>query len=661
MAIIVDKKPYPPKNLRDTEAIFKFVVKSLIFRNTEKIYYNHKQMANSAFGKGDDTNMQYLSAVLTDYRKYVEYQRKGLDSKRFKIALIEKDFPGWSDRQAVKEESLLEEILRKHGDNPGVSKPSIMQDTIPQTIDELIAAINDEIKASIEDSRNQIYPIILIKQINVKTLKNVYDIFLNIETDDYIKVYEGMPAEVKSGNKSFQVEILEFENVSCRLTVQSEIPLSAITIDNNTRVVLNTVWLLIAIRDLLKKIDCPLNFPIRKLIDKNYHISIIHLENNEFYHGNLDASQVDAISRCNDQDITLIWGPPGTGKSYSLSYFLLNSFLKGEKTLICCTANVAVDSITKTFIKTIMNYDRDKPIDFKKGKVLRLGYTRDPDLTLLDYLFPNSDRINLLRDRINLLNSQLTHNLPQERRVELKADRTNIKNSLASEIKILISAANIVFCTASNVHCDSIFDDLEFDNLIIDEASMMSVPHFVTIAKNIRKRLIIAGDFRQLGPVVLSSTGIAHKWLYKDLFEFGGLKYKENNFNHNGLVQLKIQRRFNDKICQLINRPLYKGELQTEENSKQTLLLNQFPEPGRSISYIQLEESNGYECILTAKKSRYNPYSAKFIVDSIVLKMEKHPLQDKIETVGIITPYRAQVNEINNQLSLHPLEKIIQG
>lgn len=645
----VYKKPELPKRKDNPQQLLEFCIKSLVYVNGCEDFLTHNQMASRIFGVGNSTNMEYLSEVTHHFQRYIEFQSGKSKKFRFKVSKISVEYPHFSDKP-------LTDPCKFINENEENKEDELTKDR--KVVKELIRAIEDEIIASKEDRKKHTYQIKRFKQLDTKNAKALYDIFLDIEDDEYIKIYEGMPAQIRYKNQTYDVEILDFDNRKSLLTIHTSHNLLKVLENDRCKVVIDAVWLLQAILKRLNDISFSRSYPIADLLSKNYFPKNLPLNDTNIINGNLDEFQCKAVKQSLTKSISLIWGPPGTGKSHTLAHLLVNSLIRNRKTLVCCIANVAVDSITKKFIDTLKILNKENNLNHKSGEVLRLGYTRDPELTKLDYLFPTSDVIENLRKELEQINKQISITKDKENKNQLQSKRTDIKKKLANEIKKAIGQAKVIFCTASKMHADSVFEDLSFDNLVIDEASMMSVPHFVVLSKNIRRCITITGDFRQLGPVVLSNSYMAQKWLHQDLFQFSGLNYEASKLEHNSLVQLKTQRRFNKQICQIINVPFYQGELKSIEKIAQTRLVKYPPHRDRVIAYIKLSKVPTYKCELTNKHSRLNNGSANYIVENILAKLLYHPISG-VFNIGIVTPYRAQVNNINNQILKKGWDKLV--
>jgi len=75
---------------------------------------------------------------------------------------------------------------------------------------------------------------------------------------------------------------------------------------------------------------------------------------------NLNNSQLNAVADCvatmdnNSSSIKLLWGPPGTGKTKTISSILWAMLIKGRRTLACAPTNTAVLEIVARIAKLIV-------------------------------------------------------------------------------------------------------------------------------------------------------------------------------------------------------------------------------------------------------------------------------------------------------------------
>ena len=119
---------------------------------------------------------------------------------------------------------------------------------------------------------------------------------------------------------------------------------------------------------------------------------------------NLKKGQDAAIKDSLSKPISIIWGPPGTGKTHTLANIAIEHYLKGNKVLIVSHSNIAVDgAILKIFellkARREQLFQNNKVI-VRKGDLLRYGYARSKELNhllILHHLtnnenFPELDR-----------------------------------------------------------------------------------------------------------------------------------------------------------------------------------------------------------------------------------------------------------------------------
>jgi len=580
----------------------------------------HNQWASLIFGSGNSEGNNYLSKVTSNYGSYLV--RRGRKYK-WDFDKIHTEHPNFF-----------------YSNDTEVNKRDIFK--------EFTLAIDDEIEQAKRQRQKDTYQVFNLDMFKVTKSDQVYVSELEIDSDDEPKLSEGLPIQIKIGGLKFDGKVLEFDRIHSKLYFDCSYPL--LRYEGRTSIIIDTIWLLEKIKERIQEIDKESikDYPIEKFIkqkcnpDKKFPFDTDRIKKIT----QLDESQKETAIKSIQNDVTLIWGPPGTGKSHTLSYILADFFAKNEKTLVCCIANVAVDALTKKLTSLIEK--KYKPDEFKNGSILRLGHTRDIDLIQKDYLFPINKKISDLRRIIGDLKEYLqkTECSKKERIGIIKVIQEK-SDELKKEIDSLIENAKLLFATASKVHVDSNIYELTFDNLIIDEASMMSVPHFVALTKNISKRIIVTGDFRQLGPVVLSQTNLSQKWLHKDIFEFGGIATKNSVIEHSALTQLLVQRRSHKKICELINTPFYQGKLISKSVFDNEGVIKSKPFENRVITYYDLGNDSLFKVVRTKKGSRFNRYSAEKIISLI----SKYLRSNSHFSVGIITPYRGQVKILNEGLS----------
>jgi len=71
-----------------------------------------------------------------------------------------------------------------------------------------------------------------------------------------------------------------------------------------------------------------------------------------FFNRDLDGSQCDAVRLALSQrNVSIIHGPPGTGKSTTLVEVIRQFVARGMKVLACAPSNVAVDNLVLRLVR----------------------------------------------------------------------------------------------------------------------------------------------------------------------------------------------------------------------------------------------------------------------------------------------------------------------
>ena len=92
--------------------------------------------------------------------------------------------------------------------------------------------------------------------------------------------------------------------------------------------------------------------------------------------GSLRPKQVEAVSTAIANDIFYLWGPPGTGKTFTISRVSELLFAAGKKTLICSNTNQAVDQVLYALCEAL----KPQHPAMEAGQIVRIGKIAFEDL-----------------------------------------------------------------------------------------------------------------------------------------------------------------------------------------------------------------------------------------------------------------------------------------
>lgn len=374
----------------------------------------------------------------------------------------------------------------------------------------------------------------------------------------------------------------------------------------------------------------------------------------EFHNPNLNQSQKDAISFAMANDITMIHGPPGTGKTYTLVEIIQQLVAKGERVLVCGPSNISVDTILERLAKILPN-----------NLLLRIGHpARLLDSNLahsLDVLAKSGDSGLIVKDiarEIDKIVSRIKKIKKYEDRkqgwAEVKTLRKELRQREKKIIADLVLEAKVVVATlhgSSSRELRSVYDQSPklFDTLIIDEVSQSLEPQcwipLISHYDSAFTKLVLAGDNMQLPPnIKTENSKIVQDTLSTTLFDRLVRQYKDE-FR----LLLNVQYRMNEQIMEFPSQQMYDSKLIADGTVK-TLVLTDLPgvdsNDETTVPLIWydtqgddfLEQSSEEDIIIASK---FNENEALLVRKHTMDLIDSNVPQ---EAIGIISPYSAQTS-----------------
>lgn len=217
----------------------------------------------------------------------------------------------------------------------------------------------------------------------------------------------------------------------------------------------------------------------------------------------------------------------------------------------------------------------------------------------------------------------------------------------------ILREAKVVGATLSRLVLLEDLYRMNFDTVVVDEASMVPLPNLWFASVLATRRVVVTGDFRQLPPIATADDKErypkASYWMRRDIFSEAGVVDRTGRVNHSDqrLVALRKQYRMHPSIGDLVNALVYHRDGNPLEHCVSLDMVDTVVQAGPGNgSALVLCDTSGVDpwCArFSASYSRYNVYSAVTAV-----RLAAAAIKDGVDRVGIVAPYRAQVRLIRS-------------
>lgn len=347
----------------------------------------------------------------------------------------------------------------------------------------------------------------------------------------------------------------------------------------------------------------------------------------------LNASQEKAVNEVLwAKDVAVVHGPPGTGKTTTLVEAIFETLRRESQVLVCAQSNMAVDWISEKLVDRGINVLRIGNPTRVNDKMLSFTYERRFEA------HPDYPQLWSIRKAIRELRQQRKHADSWHQKMDrLKSRATELELRIRSS---LFGEARVIASTLTGA-ANRVLEGEKYSTLFIDEAAQaLEAACWIAIRK--AGRVVLAGDHCQLPPTVKSIMALKGG-LGKTLME----RIVENK--PETVTLLKMQYRMNEQIMKFSSEWFYNGMVESAPTvSHRGILDYDIP-----MMWIDTAECDGKEEFVGENFGRINRAEAEMTLQTLQQYLEKIGKQRILEEsidVGIISPYRAQVQLLRKEL-----------
>lgn len=379
----------------------------------------------------------------------------------------------------------------------------------------------------------------------------------------------------------------------------------------------------------------------------------------------LNASQQAAVEfAASANDIAIIHGPPGTGKTTTVVEVIRQAVAAGQRVLACAPSNTGVDNLLERLAAAGESVVRlghpARVLDSVRRHTLDVLVQEHELHAVIADMLREAEDLERRADRYT--RARPAPGQKYQQRQEARELKRHARMLERQAIRDILATASVICATVSfdfSILEDEKADrkgrgtstDPMFDLLVIDEACQ-SVEPGCWVPLKYAGRLVLAGDHCQLPPTILSVPAA------REGYAVSLMQRLVEHYGEQVTRLLTVQYRMHEQIMQFSSQHFYDASLQAHESVRHHTLhdLPRFQsdaDHSHPVTFIDTAGAGWEEQQEPEGLSRLNPEEGTLVLSQVreLISSGLHP-----SDIAVIAPYAAQVRWLRDHCEFDALE-----
>lgn len=374
----------------------------------------------------------------------------------------------------------------------------------------------------------------------------------------------------------------------------------------------------------------------------------------------LNAPQREAVELAfGGRVVSLVHGPPGTGKTRTLAEIVRQGVARGERVLVCAASHTAVDNLAERLVAASVPLVRmghpARVAEALESVTLDAQVDASEEHTLARQWSREAAQLRRKAARRSALDRDERRAMQNEAWRLLKDARGHLRGAE----KRVFERARVVCATLAGA-AEHRLDSERFDRVVLDEATQALDPLALAALRR-APIVVLAGDPRQLPPTVIDPS-VAREGLGTTFFErlldgdsTDGADESPGSADDSGRGalgrMLLVQHRMHEAIMRFPSERFYEGRLVAAPEVATHRLedLGVRPDPTRDAPWLFVDAAGrGWEEERSDDDpSTRNPGQAERVAAEVKRLVRRGVMP---RDIAVITPYEAQARVLRGLL-----------